>query len=244
MMASEPFHVTRRAHERTSDGIIIETAPLDLSVPGHWFVEKLELTSLLVGNRFSERSGPGYVFTNWPLRLLQRSITERWYENGSIAPIVSAQLGWIRPGDWLEMAKTNAELDRRLRIRADFGLSAPHALSFVVDGVTGFTTVTRALALKPVEEKVVEFMGPSLFKIFLEHVRGTVNAGITRRERQCLGLTARGMTAGEIAESLGLSEHTVNAHMRNVSAKLGTTNRAHAIAEAMRLGLIRYGDTD
>ena len=52
-----------------------------------------------------------------------------------------------------------------------------------------------------------------------------------------LGLVAAGRTNREIAESLFVSTKTASAHVSNVLAKLGVTNRAEAGAAARRLDL-------
>lgn len=62
--------------------------------------------------------------------------------------------------------------------------------------------------------------------------------GLTTRELEVLTLTADGASAPEIARTLHLSPETVRSHLRNVYAKLGVTDRAAAVAEAMRQGLL------
>jgi LuxR family quorum sensing-dependent transcriptional regulator len=61
---------------------------------------------------------------------------------------------------------------------------------------------------------------------------------LSEREIQCLQLIAAGKTSWAIAEVLGISQHTVNAHIRNIVRKLGVATRPQAVAEAMRRGLI------
>ena len=60
----------------------------------------------------------------------------------------------------------------------------------------------------------------------------------SRRERQILGLLARGSTDAQIAEVLELSPATVQTHVRNAKAKLGARTRAQAVALALVGGLI------
>jgi DNA-binding CsgD family transcriptional regulator len=55
---------------------------------------------------------------------------------------------------------------------------------------------------------------------------------------ECLKLTARGLTSEDIARQLGLSVHTANQYLASTTQKLDATNRIHAVAKAMRLGLI------
>ncbi len=61
---------------------------------------------------------------------------------------------------------------------------------------------------------------------------------LTDREIQCLSWTAAGKTSLEIAEILGLSEHTVNHYLNQVTRKLEAVNRTQAVVKAIRRGLI------
>lgn len=61
---------------------------------------------------------------------------------------------------------------------------------------------------------------------------------LTPRERQVLQLAADGRPAAQIATSLTLSPATVKTHFQNIYAKLGTHDRASAVAEALRRGMI------
>ena len=59
---------------------------------------------------------------------------------------------------------------------------------------------------------------------------------LSDREVEVIDLVANGLTNGEIGKRLFLSEETVKSHLRNVLAKLGAKNRAHAVALAFRTG--------
>ncbi|MGE0500341.1 MAG: LuxR C-terminal-related transcriptional regulator [Rhizobiaceae bacterium] len=61
---------------------------------------------------------------------------------------------------------------------------------------------------------------------------------ISRRELECLKLTANGLTSEQIASQLGLSVHTANQYLTNTAQKLDAVNRMHAVAKALRMGLI------
>jgi LuxR family quorum sensing-dependent transcriptional regulator len=61
---------------------------------------------------------------------------------------------------------------------------------------------------------------------------------LTPRERECLKWAARGKSEWEISQILGISEHTSEKHLLNAKTKLGASNRVHAVAEALRRGLI------
>lgn len=61
---------------------------------------------------------------------------------------------------------------------------------------------------------------------------------VSEREVECLQLASYGKTSAEIGLILGISKHTVDTHLKNATRKLDTTGRCHAIAEALRGGLI------
>ncbi len=66
---------------------------------------------------------------------------------------------------------------------------------------------------------------------------GTVPS-LTRRERECLGWCAEGKSYWETAVILGISERTVSFHMEAVRGKLDAGSNAHAVAIAVRAGLL------
>ena len=61
---------------------------------------------------------------------------------------------------------------------------------------------------------------------------------ISKRELECLKLTANGYTSEEIARLLKLSVHTANQYLTNTTQKLDAVNRMHAVAKALRMGLL------
>lgn len=61
---------------------------------------------------------------------------------------------------------------------------------------------------------------------------------LTRRELDVLGLIRDGFRNKQVADTLGIAETTVNFHVRNLVEKLGAHDRAHAVALAIRRGLL------
>ena len=65
-----------------------------------------------------------------------------------------------------------------------------------------------------------------------------VNGMLTRREGEVLELLAEGLNNREIGAGLYLSEETVKSHVKTLLEKLHARSRAHAVALALRGGLI------
>lgn len=61
---------------------------------------------------------------------------------------------------------------------------------------------------------------------------------ISKRELECLRLTANGYTSEAIAKLLKLSVHTANQYLTQCAQKLNAVSRTQAVAKALRLGLI------
>ncbi len=61
---------------------------------------------------------------------------------------------------------------------------------------------------------------------------------LTEREGEVLTLLAEGGTAQKIGNELHLSEATIKTHLHNLYEKLGVSDRAAAVAKAMRWGLL------
>jgi two-component system, NarL family, nitrate/nitrite response regulator NarL len=61
---------------------------------------------------------------------------------------------------------------------------------------------------------------------------------LSKREREILQLIAEGRTTPDIANQLYLSPATVKTHLQRIYQKLGVSDRAAAVAEAMRRGLL------
>jgi DNA-binding CsgD family transcriptional regulator/pimeloyl-ACP methyl ester carboxylesterase len=64
--------------------------------------------------------------------------------------------------------------------------------------------------------------------------------GLTRREREVLGLVVEGATNAEIAERLFISINTVTRHLTHIYSKTGTKRRADAVRYALSRGLNSY----
>lgn len=69
-----------------------------------------------------------------------------------------------------------------------------------------------------------------------EHTRR--EADLSEEDREILRRAAEGATNREIGQALGRSEIAIKKRLQVIFAKLGAVDRAHAVAEAIRRGLI------
>ncbi|HCS46656.1 MAG TPA: hypothetical protein DIW52_28295 [Pseudomonas sp.] len=75
-------------------------------------------------------------------------------------------------------------------------------------------------------------------KLFKSNNATSQIAALSPREKEILLWGADGKTSEEIAIILDLSQDSVNFHHKTIQKKLGTTNRAQAIAHAIAKGYI------
>ena len=111
---------------------------------------------------------------------------------------------------------------------------AADLLSAVRAVASGEAVVAPTATRRLIERFIGEMPGenrpdPSVFDI------------LTEREREVLTLIARGLSNGDIAQRLFLSEGTVKTHVSRVLAKLGLRDRIQAVILAYEAGLIRAG---
>jgi DNA-binding CsgD family transcriptional regulator len=65
---------------------------------------------------------------------------------------------------------------------------------------------------------------------------------LTRRERDCLVLSGRGLSEKEVAQQLAISPNTVRVHIENIKRKLGAANKSHAIVLSLMRAETELGD--
>ncbi|MBL3665494.1 response regulator transcription factor [Streptomyces sp. M2CJ-2] len=84
-------------------------------------------------------------------------------------------------------------------------------------------------------------LSPAVASRLVSAVRSPRSSGgepLSAREREVLGLVARGTSNREIARELFISEATVKTHLTHLYAKLGVKDRAAAVAAAYDRGIL------
>ena len=62
---------------------------------------------------------------------------------------------------------------------------------------------------------------------------------LTEREAEILRLVAKGLSFSDVSGALGISAHTVVAHVKKIYRKLSVHSRGEAVFEATQLGLLK-----
>ncbi|MGN6575818.1 MAG: response regulator [Nocardioides sp.] len=121
-------------------------------------------------------------------------------------------------------------------------------------GASGFLLkdAPRAQILDAVRAAAVgdALVAPAITRRLIEHFAAPA-AGrptppeldeLTAREREVLVLIGRGLSNGELADHLVLSEKTVKTHVGRIFAKLGLRDRVQAVIWTYEAGLVVPGD--
>jgi len=153
-------------------------------------------------------------------------------------PLVDAVLidPWMRCGDGLEsVARLHAEYPK-LSIIALSGLADPgHVNQAMESGVVSYVSKgTLARDLPAIVRHVVSG------GVILPAMGGAVqlSAELTARELEVLKMASEGLSNGDIASALYITEQTVKFHLGNIYRKLGVANRTEAAFQGVRRGLI------
>jgi LuxR family quorum sensing-dependent transcriptional regulator len=175
----------------------------------------------------------------------------RYFAHGYLFadPAIGRVLENRGPFLWSELAPdcaADAAARRVMEEASEFGLRAGFTipLATVDGGVVGLSLAGDRIETPPAMAGVLTLVGSYAVTRCLQlesaggrRVRRPIR--LSPRETEALQWAAEGLTEAEIAEAMGISEHGVDKHMRLARRKLGTRNRTHAVAEAIRLGLVR-----
>lgn len=138
-----------------------------------------------------------------------------------------------------QLAKAKNSRERRIRLESiDFGIDK--GLCIPLYGPKGDFLVltlhqrTGQKGLVSWQKKQYAWM--NLLQFYFHHLRKFLSLryensiiSLTRREQQCLKLTAEGLRLAIIAENLGISERTCHFHLQNANKKLGVSNKYLAV---------------
>ncbi len=109
------------------------------------------------------------------------------------------------------------------------------------DVVFGAVTFSRTSAFSGAEIEFLSEIAEITHRVLTRPIMDKFSAQalkLIEGEIRCLRFASLGKTTDEIAAASGYTPDTVNSYMKTAIRKLGADNRVHAIAEAIRRGLI------
>lgn len=93
---------------------------------------------------------------------------------------------------------------------------------------------------KLVEESasLSEEVSDYFYKLILHRKNAVEHSGLTERELEVLRLSARGMSASQVADVLHISSRTVTNHKQNIYLKMGVNSTPEMVFKAREFGLL------
>jgi DNA-binding NarL/FixJ family response regulator len=154
----------------------------------------------------------------------------------------------LERGSGVDLARRLSDSQPELGVLIYTGLGDESLLRDALDsGARGF-----ALKAGPAKEVVAaaqtvasggSYVDPRLNPFVLSRAATDEIAVLSPREREVISLLAEGLTGPQIAERLYISPATVRTHVENAMGKLEARTRVHAIAIALRQGLLDIPDS-
>lgn len=187
---------------------------------------------------------------NYPATWVQRVSEEKLYE---IDPVLQRAGCNPMPFFWdavFQSESVTSAQKEMLVDAADFdiahGFTVPIHLSWLPGALrASCSIVPEAKFVQGINYLLVETMVTAMYAVLnraLSLRRETTVIELSRRERQCLSLAARGKDDWAIAQLLGLSQATVHSYIKRLMQRLGVRTRVQAIVWALETGQISFGD--
>ena len=183
-----------------------------------------------------------HLFTTFPPRWLRHYHREKFSD---IDPVVRLRLCPGRIVQWCDELFTGCE--RLWHDAKDFGLRSGFSCSIMATNrAIGILSVSSRISLKTIGlrsvfERKLEYLTELYLKTLLrleDRSMLVLDMLFSERELEIVKWTAEGKTAAEISLILGISEHTVNFHQKNMQKKFNVANKTQLACYAAAIGLL------
>ncbi|TWB08263.1 LuxR family transcriptional regulator [Rhizobium sp. ERR 1071] len=210
------------------------------------YVQAFGATNVLVGTMpqigATRRQQIGHVLINaWPNDWSARYFSQNYlFKDPTISLVREGRESFF----WSDAEVMKARVGAMVMGEAkEFGLEQGFTMTLPSLGHdhVGFSIAGERLQLSPENKRnlalVASFAVYRALRIRLNQQNSSI-LKLTPREREVLQLAAEGWKERQIAARLGISDHAIDKYMRSCREKLGSRNTNHAIAVALRGGLI------
>jgi LuxR family quorum sensing-dependent transcriptional regulator len=215
------------------------------------FTSRYGLTSMVActipsrHERTRDAQSQHLLVSAYPTGWRDRYLDQRYVH---IDPVVRRIKRDLSPFLWSEASpfaqeEDSAQVKRMFGEAGEFHLKAGLAIPLItLEGAAATVSLGgEAIDLPPSAPGMISMI--SAFAIaraidLRDRRRKREQSKLTPREVECLKWAADGKTEWEISAILNISEHTADKHLANAHRKLGAANRAQAVANAIRWGLV------
>jgi LuxR family quorum sensing-dependent transcriptional regulator len=170
--------------------------------------------------------------------------SERYFSSGYlfVDPTIRRVVSNTRPFLWSDLKPVYEDDPAAARVMneaCDFRLNSGFTVPLVtLEGeAAGFSFAGERFEASPDQRGVLQLLATYAIGRALA-LDDPPAVALTKREYEVLQWAAEGKSEWEIGTILGISEHTADKIFRLARAKLGASNRTHAVAKAIRFGLI------
>ena len=168
----------------------------------------------------------------------------------AVDPVVSTGARSLLPVDWSRFDRSNRKVVKMFNESREAGVGA-QGLTIPLRGAENgmwalFSVTSNDSDREWTSHRQAIIADLVLIAHFLHQKASELHASgeivdlnaITRRETEALSWTSEGNSVADIATLMRISAETVKAHLDSARFKLGALNRVHAVAKAIRHGLI------
>jgi DNA-binding NarL/FixJ family response regulator len=157
-----------------------------------------------------------------------------WRDGDDVSTALHGLDGWGHPAALVILNEASGDAETASLLRA--GVRAVLPRSATAEEIVA-AIETAALGLVVLHEDALGALLPS--RPVAARAASTRPAqALTPRETEVLNMLAEGLGNKQTAARLGISEHTVKAHVAAIFGKLGVSSRTEAVTLGARLGLI------
>lgn len=185
---------------------------------------------------------PFVMAEDWPMEWHERYFGLDYTQ---FDPVAKFCFRTTDPFDWEQapVADGDSRGQRVMDEATEFGLHSGYCVPVhTADGAQGRVSFGGGHDVLDPSDKVglhmVSVYAHGRLRSFRRSNRIRPDRRLTAREAEVLQWAAQGKTSDDIADMLGISTSTVTAHVTSAQRKLGTLNRVHTVAEAIRYNLI------
>lgn len=202
--------------------------------------------SLMTDHAALNRPAGHGILVNYPEDWMQY-YTEQGYE--SLDPVRHRMFASNGPFEWNDLVASPALTSRQKRFfgeAADAGLRVGFGIPLrgTRGAIAGFGLASNSpnIDLDKNALSRMNLLAQQFYQAWLSLEGAEEDASpvtLSEREQEVLKWCANGKTRWEIGQILGVSENTVNFHLRGIFRKLDTHNITVAVLTALRQGLIQ-----